>query len=470
MIGMWAAFRRREWHALARIETAVARGWVHVRLWSHRRTALVILGWALLLRLAFAALTANTYDPDEFVILTLSRGMAHGAVPYRSFLFFHPPGVLVLFGQLQSLVNLWWPSGRIMLMLIDSITAVMVWRIGRILYSDRVAFAAGMLYGASPIPLLAAVHIGQDSLITALGVAGLLCLLLRRSLPGAILAGALLGLAIWIKYPALVFLPVYVMAAPRRSPAVLLGAAATLVGLLVPLAHEFRNLYAESVTWQMVQRVHAAPPLRLAAVISFWLVLNPLAAYAILRRRRAPLWLLVGFAMGGVFIFAAEAYYHYFAPIAPFAALLAAPLLVTAFRRRPRTTLLVGAAVLGLWAAAANIGPAQAGLGLLPLSGVQPAIRVLDNQTARGQRVLADEFEYAYLAHRPPASDYFWNLSTVTSARSLEHVLPGAAAVVTTTGNALPYPPGFMDYLKRHRYSEVRAGEATIWILPRRKG
>ena len=67
---------------------------------------------ALSLRLLFGRLVGDTYDYDEFVLLLLARDFAHGAVPYRDFMFFHPPGVLVILSVLHPLVSLWWPIAR----------------------------------------------------------------------------------------------------------------------------------------------------------------------------------------------------------------------------------------------------------------------------------------------------------------------------------------------------------------------
>src|SRR5437764_9445782 len=101
------------------------------------RDLFIVLGVALGLRLIFAALTADSYDPDEFVVLALSRDFAHGAVPYRDFAFFHPPGILVLFRLLQPIITGWWPAGRLVTLAVDSLTAVIVWRTGLLLFGRR---------------------------------------------------------------------------------------------------------------------------------------------------------------------------------------------------------------------------------------------------------------------------------------------------------------------------------------------
>lgn len=422
-----------------------------------------MLALALGLRLVFAALTADSYDPDEFVVLALSKDYAHGAVPYRDFMFFHPPGVLVLFRLLQPLVTWWWPSGRMVVLLIDSGTAVLVWRIGSLLYGRREGLVAGLVYGTSPIAILGAVRIGQDPLITALGVAGLLLLLSLRSSVGGVLAGVCLGLAIWFKYPALIFLPVYLLIAPRRAPLIVAAIVATDAVAFAPYIHNMHALYNQSVGWQVV-RTSAPLVQRVPAVLVFWLLLNPWAAEAAIRVR-TPRWVLVGFASGGLFVLASQVYYHYFIPVVPFAALLAAPWLARTIRRSGRRVLLTGMTVLALWSVALNSAPTMSGLGMLRLSAVDGTVHLLELATGRSQGVLADHFEYAYLAGRSSVTDYFWNLSHMVGARTLERRLPATAAVVSDSPSS--YPPGFVGYLERRRYAEVRRGAITIWLMRR---
>jgi hypothetical protein len=458
----------RVWRLRERGVTACAAAMVSVR--THRavwRDALAVLVCALGLRLVFAALTASSYDPDEFVVLALSRDFAHGAVPYRDFSFFHPPGVLVLFRALQPLIAWWWPSARMVVLLIDSITALLVWRIGILLYGRRGALAAGLLYASSPIALLAAVRVGQDSLITALGLAGLLLLLSVRSSAGAALAGVCLGLAIWFKYPALLFLPVYLLAAPRRALVVIAATVMTDTVVFAPFAHQLHPLAVQSVGWQLLHHPHTNLLHRVSAVLSFWLLLNPLAAVAAVRYR-APRWVLVGFAAGGLFTFASEVYYHYFVPVVPFAALLAAPLLIEIIRWAPRLVVLAATTFLALWAAALNAEPTQAGLAILRLSSISGAVHVLDRATTQNQRVLTDQFEYAYLARRASVTDYFWNMRSTVGAGSLERHLQATAAVVSDGPSS--YPPGFIRYLERQPYTRIRVGAATIWLLAHRHG
>jgi uncharacterized protein (TIRG00374 family) len=429
--------------------------------------SLPVFAAAFVLRLVALALSGNTFDPDEFVILGLGRAVAHGAVPYRDLTYFHPPGMLYLMAALQPLTHLWWPVSRLLMLSVDSVTAVLVWRVGRDLYGEKTARVAGLLYVVSPLALISATRVGPDPIITMLGMLGFVQLMRRRSRSGPILAGLLLGLAVWAKYPALIFLPVYLLAAPRHACRVMAAFGLTLVTLFAPLLlADARAFYSDTVLWQMSHRGSADLLHRLSSVGAYWLGLNFLAVVALLRRP-SPLWLRVGFCSGAVFLFTSQAYYHYFVPIAPFAALIAAPL-VQPFFEWSRRLVVIGALAAGaVWALDVGIGPPVARLFVTAssLSAAQQTAAIIDEHTPPESRILSDELEYSLLADRKAAANYFWNMGTAVSARTLEQQLPNVSAVVQTTDAEAGFPAGFADYLKDLKVREVRTGASTVWLL-----
>lgn len=434
---------------------------------SPRYDLFIVLAWALALRLIFLLLTADTYDPDEFVYLALGRDMSNTVVPYRDFLFFHPPGMLVLVHLLQPLLSWWWPSARVLELLVDTVTAALVWRIGVLIHGRRGGLAAGLIYGASPLALVCAVRVDQDPLITALGIGGLLVLLSRRSWLGVILAGVCLGLAVWIKYPAILFLPIYLLAAPRRGT-LTLGVAGVVAALaFAPFLHDAPALFDQTVLWQAAARHPSDLLTRLGSVGAFWLLLNPLAVLALIRRGH-PRWVVAGFCLGGVFLFTSQVYYHYFVPALPFAALLAAPLVAGPLRRF-RYRMLAGAVALtALWGAdiAHGSDPGRLFISASRLSALRPTIKVLDRSTRKHQMILTDQFEYAYLANRPTLDDYFWNAHGLVNAHFLEYRLDHTGAIVLTRHVAPTYPLGFTTYLEDSRYRRVQTGATEIWLTP----
>jgi len=427
------------------------------------RQLLMVLATALLLRVGFALLTANTYDYDEFVLLLSGRDYAHGAVPYRDFMFFHPPGMLVLLRAVEPLTALWWPLARGMMLVIDSATAGLVWYLGRRLYGSRGGLAAGLLYALNPLALIAAVRVGQDSLITALGMGGLVLLLTSRSQKSAVLAGACLAVALWVKYPAVYFLPIYVLVAPRRTAGMAMGLALAGAALFLPYHAELHALWNQTIQYQRT-RWSMNFGTRIETMALFWLAVNPLALVAL--RRRPPLWVAAGFALGGLFVFTSQVYYHYFVPVVPFAALLGTPAALY-FTRLPKPPLiaLIGSVMLG-WALIIDLG-GQSPLFVTAarLSDIRPTIRLLDCTTQANAPILADRDEYPYLANRQAVAHYFWNVGVLVDAKYLEQRLPHAQAMVLSYGASSGYPAGLVAYLNAHyRRAETRAN--TVWLPP----
>lgn len=431
------------------------------------------LGWrglgcvfviALGLRLAFALAIGGTYDFDEFVLLLLGREYAHGATPYTGFRFFHPPGMLLLLRALEPLTAAWWPSARVVMLVADSLTAVLVARAASRLYGGREALAAGLLYATSPLALISAVRIGQDPMITLFLALSIVLLFELPSMRGAVLAGFCVAAAMWIKYPAAAFLPAIALLAGRRWPALMAGAGVGLIALLAPFWASLHPLYQQTVRFQQTRwRMHLG--LRLATALIWWLGVNPLAVWGSVQRRE--IWPRVGFATGVLFLFAAQTYYHYFVPIVLFAALLGGPLAVRLFGRAPRLAVALGVAIPALWAAiAVGGGPSPLYVTAAHLSDVYPTVRLLRERTGSSDPVLADRLEYAYLAGRPALDDYFWNVGPLVNAQWLERRLGGAHAVVVSYGASSGFPRGFSRWLDR-RFQRTNTGTTTIWWLDR---
>lgn len=424
------------------------------------RGLLVVLATALAARLAFGLLTARTYDYDEFVILLLARDFARGEVPYRDFMFFHPPGALVIFRVLEPLTGIWWQAGRAVSVVADTITAGLIWVVASAIYERRLATAAGLLYAFSPVSLIAAVRVGQDPIITMLGVAGLALLVRQAGTWPAVAAGVLLSIGIWIKYPALYFAPVYLLAAPRRTPWWLLGMVCSSAALFVPFHADLQQMYAQTVTFQ-AHRWDMPIRVRLETTALYWGVANSIAIAALLRRRQ-PIWLAAGVLLGLGFLVGSQVYYHYFVLVAPFGALLGAAVI----RRFAGWLVPAGATALLLWAAVIDLGgPNPLFVTAAHLSSVEPTVTLLDRVTQPRQPILADRYEYAYLANRPALAHYFWNVGVLVTARWLERRVPRAGAVVLSEGASSGYPPGFVRYLNR-KYPRIHTASTTLW-LPR---
>lgn len=432
------------------------------------RYAAAVFLVALTARLAAAVLSGGTFDPDEFVLIALGRAVAHGAVPYRDITYYHPPGMLYFVAPLE-LVMRWWPASRIAVLAVDSVTAVLVWHIGRQLYAEWTARIAGFLYGVSPLALISATRVGPDPIITALGMFGLALLLRRESRSGPILAGACLALAVWTKYPSLLFLPVYVLAAPRYARRMVTAFGLTALALFTPFLPEARGLFADTVAWQLAHREGADLLHRVGGVSTYWLGLNCLGAIGLLRGRH-PRWLQVGFLAGGLFLLTSQAYYHYFVPTVPFAALLAAPVIQPFVVRWRHAFASAAIGMTLLWSIDVGFGPPAARLCISAsrLSSVQTTVTAIEHATPDDSTILTDEFEYSLLADRRDAREYFWNMEGSVSASGLETQLSNVKAVVETAGTSGTYPKGFIDYVEDLKARRIRAGGAVVWVLPAR--
>ncbi|HZU13137.1 MAG TPA: glycosyltransferase family 39 protein [Chloroflexota bacterium] len=424
------------------------------------RGILLVLAVAAAVRAVFGFLIADTFDYDEFVILLLGRDTAHGAVPYHTFMFFHPPGILALYAALNPLLDHWWPLGRVVAALADVATAGLVWAAARVVWDARAGLAAGLLYAVHPLALVASVRISQDPILTFLGMAGLVVLLTHRGRAAAVAAGALLGAALWIKYPAAYFLPVYVLAAPRRVLFVGAGCVLSAALLFLPDREHLAALYQQTVTFQTTRW---SMPLaqRVETTALFWFVANVLALPGL--SRRPPAWLVAGFGLGVLFVFTSQVYYHYFVPTIPFGAILAGPVLA----RRAGLIVPAGAVLALGWALLIDRGgPSPLYVTAAHLSSVMPAVEVLDRETKPSAPILADQYEYAYLAHRPALAHYFWNVGVIVSKTYLERRLGGAGAIVLSHGASSGYPRGFVAYVRSRHYRTFDLNGTIVWVLP----
>jgi hypothetical protein len=263
----------------------------------------------------------------------------------------------------------------------------------------------------------------------------------------------------------LVFLPAYLLAAPRRAHTCLLGFLTASALLFAPYLGEIHQLYADSVTWQLFHRIPTPLSLRVETTAIFWLIINPLALAALFLVRKPP-WLMFGFATGTVFVLTASAYSHYFVSIAPFAALLGAPLAIR-FIRIPTQLVVAGCLALTIaWAAVINL-VAQPYVPISRFSDIRPVITLIDRSIPPGTPMLANRFEFAYLAQRPWVAHYFWDDYDLMSARFLEQRLPRRTVVVWyPLGSWYSFPPGFRTYLDA-RYRRLQVGGTSIWLVSR---
>jgi hypothetical protein len=235
------------------------------------------------------------------------------------------------------------------------------------------------------------------------------------------------------------------------------------VGLFSPFLAEARQLYSDSVTWQLFQRYRTPLPTRLETTAIFWLAISPFAVVAVLMRR-APLWLSLGFATGCVFIYTSSAYPPYFVPVAPYAALLGAPVAARVARLPRRVLAGASLTLVSLWSTIVLMPASRQFIPASTFSEIRPIVQIIDRATPPGTPILANRFEYAYLAHRPSVAHYFWDHHNIVTARDLEPRLrPREIVVLYPHGGLSAFPSGFTAYLNRH-YSQIQLDGAAVWF------
>src|SRR5579884_2551970 len=175
-----------------------------------------VLAFAAAMRLIFGILTGGTYDYDEFVYLLLGRAVARGGVPYHDFLFYHPPGILMMVVALHPLISHSWLWGRVVTGAIDCSTCLLTFLIARRLFDRDVAVIAGVLAATSPIMLITGTRILPDPFVGFFTLLAAYLLLVRPTWACTIVAGVCLGIAVLFKYPALLILPACLILAGRR--------------------------------------------------------------------------------------------------------------------------------------------------------------------------------------------------------------------------------------------------------------
>jgi hypothetical protein len=243
----------------------------HHKLLSIRRRAPAELAVAAaILVLAFgarltAALKGSGLDGiiyyDEGVNFAAAFGLGHGRVPYRDFLFLHPPGIMVALAPFAALATVTGDAGafviaRLCFMIVGGVNAVLVARF--LLPCGR---AAAVLGGVVYAVFWPAIYSERTVMLQVLANTCLLASLIAISPADSpptkrrfVISGILLGLGAVIKVWG--FLPILVIFGwvltrfdARRAGLLILGAVASATVVCLPFF-----LAAPGRMWQMVVR------------------------------------------------------------------------------------------------------------------------------------------------------------------------------------------------------------------------
>jgi len=148
------------------------------------------------------------HDSDPGVHALAGRFIMEGYVPYRDFVQVHPPLYDFVLAAVYKVFGYEFLYGRYLSVCLSLVSLVLVYLLGRRLYSHRVGFFAALLFAVEPMM----VYFGRRCVQEALGfllvlIAAMLAVryLERRRMPLLFWCGIFLGLAISAKY---VFAPV----------------------------------------------------------------------------------------------------------------------------------------------------------------------------------------------------------------------------------------------------------------------
>jgi alpha-1,2-mannosyltransferase len=293
----------------------------------------------------------GTLEYDDGVHLGAAIHLLAGLMPYRSFTFVQPPGIVVLLTPFAALARLIGEPDsmaaiRICMALLGAGNALLCARCAAP-WGRRAAVAAGVFYAAWPVVVVPERTVLLEPILTA-GVLGALLVLRRRSRWSTPLAGLILGLAITVKLvvlPLVLVIAVFVLA--RRGWRVAATLGSYIGGAVVVLAAPF-VAQSPGNAWRMVVadqigRPGTADPLLVrlgtldgnvfslsthhgAAPLVGGLLMLAIYAAAIKAPKGlegAGLWILLLSAALAEVLFAPNFYYHYGALLGGPAAVLA---------------------------------------------------------------------------------------------------------------------------------------------------
>jgi hypothetical protein len=184
-------------------------------------------------------------DYDEGVHFAAAAQWVSGQLPYRDFVFVHPPGLLVLLAPFAALGKALGLDGAFALAkhcaaLLGALNTVLVARLASQLAPAPLRVTAGLaaaaIYALYPEAVVVERGLFLEPWLNALCLAGALAC--ERAQPGrpAWSAGVLWGLSLSVKLWAALWLAAAVLAAPRAAWRVLLAAVVTWAVVTLPFA------------------------------------------------------------------------------------------------------------------------------------------------------------------------------------------------------------------------------------------
>ena len=417
---------------------------------------------------------------DDGVYYASATGLIHGLVPYRDFVFLHPPAITVLLAPFAAVAQLTsdsygFAAARVAWMLLGAANAVLIWKILRPVGPVAAAFG-GFCYAV----FYPAIYSDKSTLLESPATTALLIVILllqplarADSLPHgkALIAGALLGLAMTIKIWGVITLLIvlgWLLLLRRYDVAlrVLIACAATTTVICLPFFvaaptamwnqivrdQLFRGVSSVTSLERLEQIVglsiidRAYPPaITVAAVVA---LLGCAALAWSYREARLPVLLMLG---QGLYLLVVSIWFPHFAGFT------AAPIALTA-----------GAAVSRLMALL-RARPARIAVGVLAAGAM--LLYASDSATVTFNRQLPDQFRALTVATPGcvTSDDATALVATDTLSRNLSrdcrfvadlgghsHDLAAAAGVPVSRNRNQAFQRFALDYL--------RSGSVTMLI------
>jgi hypothetical protein len=202
----------------------------------------IVAFFARLLSLARMGGFRHLMGYDEGVYFGAATGLVHGLMPYRDFVFVHPPGILALLSPFATLSSFTsdttgWTAARLAIMGVGAANAILVYLIAR-----RVSLVAALVAGGLYAVWSPAVWVERTTMLEAFVLLGTLMALWAIRDPDEttrrlILGGAFLGLAssvkLWGLVPLVVIIVWLLISRAWKSAAWVAGAAAVTMLVIV---------------------------------------------------------------------------------------------------------------------------------------------------------------------------------------------------------------------------------------------
>jgi hypothetical protein len=284
---------------------------------------LVVFVTTLLVRLVPARYGVPV-DYDEGVYVTAALMLAKGLIPYRDFVFLHPPGIVLFLlpwtmgGPLFAL-----KAARVVSSVLGATNSVLVAR----LVGGRAAIPVAILWMVWPEVVWSERGAFLEPLMSCAGLGALVLITGTSSLRRATLAGLLCGAAVLVKSWGVVWCLVAFLACPQPlRMRLVISAVVTVTAVLLP----FLFLTGADLGWQLVLAHVGRPPdgdlSRVVRLREMFVERNPwpglltaLAIPLVVRRPGPGRVALVGFGLLLAGFLAAPAYWNqYNAALVPF--------------------------------------------------------------------------------------------------------------------------------------------------------